>query len=79
VGVALIIEVCEHKLLNYSFCKGNIHNLIERRKSDTCENWKNAHTKGYVLSLIIGPPLLKDWGGGASGPPGSPGSYSTED
>ena len=30
------------------------------------ENWKNAYTKGYVLSLIIGgarPPLLKYWGG----------------
>ena len=46
-------------------------------------NWKNAYTKGYVLSLII-------WGGGgqappsevlggASGPPGPPCSYSTEE
>ena len=43
------------------------------------ENWKNAYTKGYVLSLIIGgarSPLLKYWGG-ASGPPGPPCSYST--
>ena len=28
------------------------------------ENWKNAYTKGYVLSFIIG--------GGGSGSPGSP-------
>ena len=37
------------------------------------ENWKNAYTKGYVLSLIIGgarPPLLKYWGG--QWPPGPP-------
>ncbi len=51
-----------------------------RRKSDTRENWKNAHTKGYVISLILGEgggraPLTK--GRGGQGPPGPPGSYST--